>query len=73
MLVVHDGVGMACMGCPSALYLSLGIRLGRLIDSGSPLVSPGGDPVAWVFPSPALEGGGPPTRSGALFLAPGVR
>ena len=35
------------------------------------MVSPGGDPVVWVFPSPAWEGGEPPVRGGALFLAPG--
>ena len=40
------------------------------LDLGSPLVSPGGDPVVWVFPSPAYEGGEPPTRGGALFLVP---
>ena len=45
VLVVHDGVGMAHMGHPFAPYLSLGARLSRPIDSGSPLVSPGGDPV----------------------------
>jgi len=39
-LVIHDGVGMAHMGCPSTPYLSLGICLSRSIDLGSPLVSP---------------------------------
>ena len=72
MLVIHDGVGMAHMGRPTAPYLSLGGCLSRPIDSGSPLVSPGGDPVAWVFPSPAWEGGGSPTRSGTLFLVPNM-
>ena len=73
MLVIRDRVGMAHMGCPSGPYLSLGVRLSRPIDSGSPLVSPGGDPIVWAFPSPAWEGEGPPTRSGTLFLVPGVR
>ena len=36
---------MACMGCPFAPYLSLGVILSRSIDLGSPMVSPGGDPV----------------------------
>ena len=62
---------MAHMGRPSAPYLSLGVFLGRSIDLGSPMVSPGGDPVVWVFPSPAWGGGEPPERGGALFLAPG--
>ena len=73
VLVIHDGVSMAHMGHPSAPYLSLGVRLSRSIDLGSPMVSPGGDPVVWVFPSPAWEGRGLPTCSGALFLAPTMR
>ena len=73
MLIVRDGVGMAHMGCPFAPYLSLGIFLSRSIDLGSPMVSPGGDPVVWVFPSPAWEDGGPPTRGGALVIALGLR
>ena len=49
MLVVHDGVGVAYMGCPFAPYLSLGVFLSCSIDLGSPMVSPGGDLVVWVF------------------------
>ena len=45
MLVVLDGVGMAYMGRPFALYLSLGVILSHSIDLESPMVSPGGDPV----------------------------
>ena len=73
MLVVYDGVGLAHMGHLFAPYLSIDVRLSHPIESGSPLVSPGGDPIVWAFPSPAWEGGGPPTCSGALFLAPDVR
>ena len=40
MSVIHDKVGIAHMGHPSAPYLSLGIRLSHPIDSGSLLVSP---------------------------------
>ena len=59
---------MAHMGRPSAPYLSLDVCLSRLIDLGSPMVSPGQRSRSWAFPSPAWEGGGPPTRGGALFL-----
>ena len=55
MLVVRDGVGMAYMGRPFAPYLSLSGFLSRSIDLGSPMVSPGGDPVVWFFPSPIWE------------------
>ena len=72
MLIVHDRVGMAHMGHPFAPYLSLGVLLSRLIDLGSPMVSPSGDPVVWVFPSPVWGGRELPTRGGALVLAPGV-
>ena len=51
MLIIRDGVSMAYMGRPFAPYLSLGVFLSRLIDLGSPMVSPGGDPIVWVFPS----------------------
>ena len=61
---------MAYMGHPFAPYLSLGVFLSRSINLGSPMVSPGGDPVVWVFSSPAWEGGEPPARGGALFLMP---
>ena len=71
MLVVHDGVGMAHMGRPFAPYLSLSIFLSRSIDLGSPMVSLGRRSHSWAFPSPTWEGGGLPTRGGALFLAPG--
>ena len=63
---------MAHMGRPSTPYLCLGVHLSHSIDLGSPLVSPSGDPVVWAFPSPAWEGGGPPTHGGALFLLLGV-
>ena len=64
---------MAYMGRPFGPYLSLGVFLSRLIDLGSPMVSPGGDPIVWVVPSLIWEGGGLSARSGALFLTPGVR
>ena len=64
---------MAYMGRPFAPYLSVGIFLSRSIDLGSPMVSPGGDPVVWVFPSPAWEGKELPTRGDALVFAPDVR
>ena len=73
MLIASDEVGLAYMGRPFAPYLSLGAFLSHSIDLGSPMVSPGGDPVVWVFPSPVWEGGGPPAHGGALVLAPGVR
>ena len=38
---------------------------------GSPMVSPGGDPIFGFFPSPAWESGGLPACGGALFLVPG--
>ena len=58
-------------GVPLLLtYLSV-FFLSRSIDLGSPMVSPSGDPVVWVFPSLTWEGGEPPTRGGALFLTPG--
>ena len=72
-LVVRDGVGVACMGRPSAPYLSLGVRLSHPIDSGSLLVSPRQRSYCWALPSLAWEGGEPPTRSCALFPMPGVR
>ena len=71
MLIVRDGVGMAHMGHPFARYLSLGVRLSRLIHSGNPLVSPGWRFHSWDFPSPTWEGGEPPVHGGALFPAPG--
>ena len=52
MLVIRDGVSMAYMGRPFAPYLSLGVFLSRSIDLESLMVSPSGDPVVWVFPSP---------------------
>ena len=71
MLDVRDGVGMAYMGHPFAPYLSLGVLFLAVRSTiGSPVVSPGGDPVVWVFPSLAWEGGEPPTRGGALVLTP---
>ena len=73
MLVVRDGASMTFMGRPFAPYLSLDVFLSRSIDLGSPMVSPGGDPVVWVFPCPAWGDGEPPVRGGALVLAPGVR
>ena len=73
MLVVCDGVGKAYMGCPFAPYLSLSVFLSHSINLGSPMVSPGGDPIVWVFQSPVWEGGEPPAHGGALFLAPGVQ
>ena len=73
MLVVRDEVGMAYMGRPFAPYLSLGVFLSRSIALGSPMVSPGGDPIVWVFLSPAWGSGGPPACSGALVLVPIVR
>ena len=50
-LIVRDGVGMAYVGRPFASYLSLGVILSRSIDLGSPMVSPGGDPVLGFFKS----------------------
>ena len=38
--IVHDRVGIACMGHPTTPYLSLGSRPSRLIDLGDPLASP---------------------------------
>ena len=35
------------------------------------MVSPGGDPIVWVFPCPAWEGEEPPAHGGALFLTLG--
>ena len=72
MLVVRDGVGVAYMGRPFAPYLSLGVFLSYSIDLGSPMVSPGGDHVVWVFPSLAWGGGELPTRGDALVFAPSV-
>ena len=68
MLVVHDGVGMTYMGHPFAPYLSLGVFLCRSIDLGSPMVSPDGDPVVWVFPSPTWGGGESPACGDALVF-----
>ena len=73
MLVVRDGVGVAYMGHPFAPYLSLDVFLSRSIDLGSPMVSPGGDLVVWVFPSPAWEGREPPAHGDALVFAPSMR
>ena len=49
VLVVHDGVGMAHMGHPSAPYLSLGIRLSHPIDSGARWSLLGRDPIVGPF------------------------
>ena len=73
MLVVRNGAGMTFMGRPFAPYLSLDIFLSHSIDLGSPMVSPGGDPVVWVFSSTAWEGRGLPVSGGALVPAPGMR
>ena len=73
MLVVCDGVGMAYMGRPFAPYLSLGVFLSHSINLGSPMVSPGGDPVVLGFFKSCLGGGELPACGGALVLAPGVR
>ena len=73
MLVICDGVGVAYMGCPFTPYLSLGVFLSRLIDLGSPMVSPGGDPVVWVFPSPVWGGGELPACGDALIFTPSMR
>ena len=54
VLVVRDGVGMAYMGRPFAPYLSLGVFLSRSINLGSPMVSPGGDPVVLGFSKSCL-------------------
>ena len=35
--VVHDGVGITCMGHPTASYPSLSSRPSRSIDLGDPL------------------------------------
>ena len=72
MLVVRDGASMTFMGRPFTPYLSLGVFLSRSIDLGSPMVSPGGDPVVWVFSSTAWEGGGLPVSGHALVPAPDV-
>ena len=56
--VIRDGVGIAHMGHPFALYLSLGICLSRWIDSGSLLVSPGGDPSLGPFQVPPRKAEG---------------
>ena len=73
MLVVHDVVDMAHMGCPFAPYLSLCVFLSHLIDLGSPMVSPSGDPIVWIFPSPTWGGGELPRRGDASVFAPDVR
>ena len=52
-------------------YLSA-FCLSHPIDSGILMVSPGGDPVVWAFPSSAWEGREPPTSNGALFLVLGM-
>jgi hypothetical protein len=72
VLVIHVGVSVARMGCPSTPYLSLSVHLSCPIDSGSPLVSPGWRSHCWALPSLAWEGGGPPTRSCALFPMAGM-
>ena len=73
MLVVRDGVGVAYMGCPFTHNLSLGVFLSRSIDLGSPMVSPGEDPIVWVFPSPAWGGGELPAHGDTLVFVLGVR
>ena len=73
MLVIHDGVGMAYIRHPFAPYLSLVVFLSHSIDLGSPMVSPGEDPVVWVFPSPAWGCGELPVCGGALVFTPDVR
>ena len=45
MLVVRDRVGVGYMGRPFASYLSLGVFLSCSINLGSPMVSPGRDPI----------------------------
>ena len=50
------------------LLTYLDVFLSRSIDLGSPIVSPGGDPVVWVFTSPAWGGGEPPARGDALVF-----
>jgi len=73
MLVICDGVGVAYKQCPFTPYLSLGVFLSRLVALGSPMVSPGGDPIVLFFPSPAWGGGEPPTRGDTLVFVPVVR
>ena len=64
---------MTFMGRPFTPYLSLGIFLSRSINLGSLMVYPGGDPIVWVFPSPAWEDEEPSARGGALVIVPDVR
>ena len=74
MLIVRDGVGMAYMGASLySLPISRRVFLSRSINLGSPMVSPGGDPIVWVFPCPAWGVGEPPVRGDALVFVPGVR
>jgi len=73
MLIIRDGADMTFMGHPFAPYLSLSIFLSHSIDLGSPMVSPGEDPIVWVFSSTTWEGRGPPVSGGALVPMPGVR
>jgi hypothetical protein len=54
MLVIHDGVGMAYMGCPFAPYLSLSVFLSHSIDLGRSMVSPSGDPILGFFSKSCL-------------------
>ena len=70
MLIVRDGVGVAYMAHPFTPYLSLGVILSHSIDLGSLMVSPGGDPVVWVFPNPTWGGGEPPMHDDALVFVP---
>ena len=61
---------MAHMGHPSAPYLSLGVRLSCPIDLGSPLVSPGGDPVFGPFQVPLGKAEGRLRAVALCFLRP---
>ena len=56
MLVVRDGVGMAYMGASLySLPVSRRVFLSHSIDLGSPMVSPGGDPVLGFFQVPPRD------------------
>ena len=61
---------MAHMGRSSAPYLSLDVCLSRPIDSGSPLVSPGGDTVVGPFQVPPEKAEGRLRAVAPCFLRP---
>ena len=71
--VIHDRVGVARMGHPTAPYLSLSSHLGHAIDLGGPLVSPRWRSHWWAPLDLTWQSGGVFAYGCTSFLMPRLR